>query len=494
MNRFEKDVRKVRDDDDDLSAEMAEFEAYMSGVDALENVETGMQVEGTVLQVGQDVAILDLGAKSEGFIAVQEFMNDDGECALKLGQKVTAYVVSVASGEIKLSRAMRQDSGSIDMLLEAYRGGVPVQGTVTGAVKGGVTVNISGTRGFIPASQLSLAYVEDLQAYVGKSLRLKITELREGGRNVIVSHAAVLREEARQRAEELLVTLREGDVLAGTVTSIRPFGAFVDIGGLEGLVHISELSWARVQVPEEVVQTGRTVAVKVLEIKPQPEGLPKLSLSMRQAEGDPWERFLTEFHEGGAYEGLVVRLAAFGAFVQLLPGVDGLIHISEMSWDQRGHKVDEFVAEGDHVRVRILSIDPAARRVSLSMKDVKDDPWNEAAARFKPGMVVAGRVERTAPFGVFVEVAPGLVGLLPNQEMEDAGPRAKDRMVGSIIKVVVLEVDEVERRLRLSASQVDRQAEVTAFEEYKDDRSTASRPRLSLGDLIKKKLEENSGA
>lgn len=485
-----------KDHDEEFSNEAQEFESFMKGQQqVLETVEPGMRVEGVVLEVGPEFAIVDLGAKSEAFIEVKEFTDADGACSLKVGKPLTAYVVSVAQGEIVLSRALNQRALSPDMLREAFSQKLPVEGTVTEVTKGGLAVKVMGKRAFVPASQVELTYTGDLSVYVGKTLRFKILEIKDNDRTIVLSRAALLREEALERTKQLLAQVKPGDIMSGKVSRLADFGAFVDLGGVEGLIHISELSWSRVQNPQDIVGLGEVVAVKLLEIKrDKTTDFPRISLSLKQAQGDPWERFVIDYSEGGTYEGKVMRLTPFGAFVNLIPGVDGLVHISEMAHGKRISKPEDVVAEGDRVVVRILSINHTTKRVSLSMKDVQGDPWQGVSLRFPKDTVVEVAVDHAAPFGLFVSIEPGLVGLIPNEELVDQRTNNKEQLIGQKLKAVILDVDEDNHRMRLSARRALNFADEQTYKEYLTDQTQtqeSAAPRFSLGDLILKKLRED---
>jgi small subunit ribosomal protein S1 len=461
-------------------------------------LEVGEEVEGTIIHLDEDVAFVDLGGKSEGVIEVAEIFDPDSGRSIKVGDRIRAFVVSRAGGEIRLGKSMGQvrASGRADFaqIREAYERGIPVEGQITARNRGGFEVKVMGHRAFLPVSQLELGYVADPDAYVGKTFRFRIMELGERGRNIVLSRAQLLNEERERRAAETWEQLNEGDVVAGTVRSLREFGAFVDVGGVEGRVHISALSWRHVKDPSEVVAVGDVVRVKVLKKDGGPRG-GRLSLSLRQAHGDPWEQARRELREGETYEGEVVRLAPFGAFVELLPGVDGLVHISEMSWTRRVHHPRDVVSEGERVKVTIRSIDWDKKRISLTMKDISADPWRDVEQRYPVGTRVTGRVEKVAPFGVFVEVEPGLTALIPNSELANRrGSEARDFPPGKLVEAQVIAVDGGERRLTLSRKALRETAERRDYDEYRrgaaGSRQQESRPVATLGDLLKAKLKQ----
>jgi small subunit ribosomal protein S1 len=306
---------------------------------------------------------------------------------------------------------------------------------------------------------MDVKYVEDQEAYIGQTHRFRITRYEESGRNIVVSRRDLLNEEIRERQKAYFAKVKEGDTVQGTVTRLMSYGAFVElVDGVEGMVHISELSWSRIEKPEEVVRPGDVVNVQILKIEgstqgPSEPGTLKISLSMKQTSSNPWDRVDTDFKTGDQVSGRVVRLAAFGAFVEIVPGVDGLVHISEMSHTRRVLKPDDVVQVGEQVQVVIKSIDMDSRRISLSIKDALGDPWTGALAKYPVNSPVEGRLEKREKFGLFINLEPGVTGLMPLSNIKNAAkPSDYDTLKpGDMVQLMIQEVDEDKRRITLTS-------------------------------------------
>ncbi|MUM78815.1 30S ribosomal protein S1 [Pseudodesulfovibrio sp. F-1] len=427
------------------------FEQYSEGGGDTLNV--GDKVSGTVIQVGENAIFVDTGTKLDGIVEREELLDDEGNCTVKEGDIVELYVVGNDSGGIKLSRAL-SGIGGLAMLEEAKAGALPVEGKVESTCKGGFNITLMQRRAFCPVSQIDNRFVENAEEYVGKTLEFLITKLEQHGRNIVVSRRALLEREAVESTATFVSETKVGDVVEGVVTRLAPFGAFVEIKpGLDGLVHISQLSHARVGHPEEAVSVGQRVSAKIVGIEQtdKPDKL-KISLSMKELAQDPWDTLSATFAEGDKVTGKVVRLADFGAFVEIAPGVDGLVHVSEMSYTKRINKPADFVAEGQQVAVMIKSIDPDSRRISLSMKDAEGDPWMDAAEKYRAGQRVQGVVEKQEQFGIFIQLEPGITGLLPKSVIarsENPAPFEKLHS-GDTVEVVIGEVKAAERKISLT--------------------------------------------
>ncbi len=462
----------------------------------------GREIDGIVSRIEEEKVYVSLDRKREGWIDKSE-LSEDGELSINVGDKVHAYILRTKPGDIKLSREKAREREADLFLRDAYENGIPVVGEIESRNKGGFDVRVMGRRAFLPISQIDTGFIENPDEYVGKFFRFKIIELSQRGKNIVISRAALLKEHAMKQAAETLAHLEAGDVVQGVVTSTQDFGAFVDIGGIEGLVHISELSWRHVEHPEEIVKPGDEVEVKILSVQAKEEKNKRISLSIREAKGDPWTRIEEELHIRETREGRVVRLAPFGAFVELLPGVDGLVHVSEMSWIKRIQHPEEVVQVGDIVRVTIQSMDPRNRRIALTMKDVTEDPWQDAGTRYSEGKIVQGRVEKVANFGVFVNFEPGITGLIPRSELETIGNETfRKYPTGKRVQVQVIAIDENERRLTLSRRKViekETKARMAKSKKrYKEPKPVSGGPDkpdgalMTLGHILKKKLEEKN--
>ena len=338
-------------------------------------LEPGQKVEAKVLSITKDWVFLDVGQKGEGVLDRKELLDADGNLKVAEGEVVTAYFLSRAGGELRFTTRLGGGSGNAQ-LEEAWRSGIPVEGTVEKEIKGGYEVKLAGsTRAFCPFSQMALRRTEDPGQFIGKTLPFKISQYAERGRNVVVSHRAILEEEQRLQRETLRTTLREGMSVAGVITQLKPFGAFVDIGGVEGLIPISEVAWGRVEDINEVLSIGQQVEVAVKSLDWDAN---RFSFSLKEAQADPWRTVADKFLEGMVLTGKVVRLAPFGAFVALGEGIDGLVHISKLGGGKRISHPREAVKEGESLTVKIEKIEAEARRVSLVL------PGGEGAAAAEP--------------------------------------------------------------------------------------------------------------
>jgi small subunit ribosomal protein S1 len=355
----------------------------------------GQKVSGKVVSIGDEQVFVDLGAKSEGMIEAAQLRNAEGQLTVKVGDRVDATVTAIdpESGVIVLRKKASGGRGGhqevATELRQAFQYGMPVEGMVTGINKGGAEVQVYGMRAFCPLSQLDLRYVENPQQFIGQRLKFKVSRIEEGGRNrrpdVVLSRRALLEEEAQAKAAELRARLHVGGVLKGRVTSLTSYGAFIDLGGLEGLLHVSEIGYARVSDPREALSVGQEVDVQVIKIeKGKDEKRPeRISLSRRALERDPWRDAVTRFPEGAVVPGRVMRLESFGAFVEVAPGLEGLVHVSELGAGKRLSHAREAVQTGQDVRVRVLNVDPVKRRISLSMTvtEERHEPVEETAPR-----------------------------------------------------------------------------------------------------------------
>ncbi|BFR48606.1 30S ribosomal protein S1 [Nitratidesulfovibrio sp. HK-II] len=446
------------DDAFDENASFADLLEAHSGT--AETVRTGERVKATVVAIGEDTVFVATGAKVDGIVERKELEDAEGNLPLAVGDVLELYVVSANANEIKLSRAMTGQAG-LAQLEDARSGGIPVEGRVTGPCKGGFNVEVLKRRAFCPASQMDLRPGAEPDSFTGQTFQFLVTRLEQNGRNIVVSRRMLLEREQAESLSALMQSVNEGDVLEGTVARLAPFGAFVEIApGLEGMVHVSELSWSRVQQADEAVSVGDKVRVKVLGISGAEEGKggkdsrkgPRISLSIRQVSGDPWQDVADRLDADQVLTGKVTRLAPFGAFIEVLPGVEGLVHLSEMSWTRRINKPEEAVTPGETVTVKVKELDPARKRLSLSLRDAEGDPWSTAEERFPAGSTVTGTVEKRAPFGLFVNLAPGVTGLLPNA-VAATSPQSKtyaNMNPGAEVSLVVRDIDVKARRISLA--------------------------------------------
>ncbi len=472
-------------EDDIEEAERAEFLAAMQEDIQVARAGRGEIVTGTIVSMGSDFAFVDLGSKSEGVISLEEIRGEDGSLPA-VGDQVEACVLSSGPDGLILSKRLAKGIRDREFLQEAARNRIPVEGRVVGRNKGGFEVDVAGLRAFCPVGQIELRFCEDPDVHLNQKYAFLITKYDDSGRrpDVVVSRKELLAAEAEKQAEELRKTLKEGDVVSGQVRAIKDFGAFVDLGGLEGLLHVSELSHQHIDDPHEVLKEGEEIHVQVLSIQPGD----RIALSLKRLEADPWDDAMLSFPEGSRVRGKVVRLQPFGAFVELAPGVDGLIHVSNLNTPERVGHPREVLKEGQEVDVEVLSVDPQNRRIGLAR--VPSD--GEFGSVPVVGAVLEGKVDKVVNFGVFVTLGPGRKGLVPNAEMGTSkGTDHRGQFPpGTPMKVKVLEVTENGRKIRLSRRAAQEAQERAEFEDYvQQDGKDSSSGFGTLGDILKKKIK-----
>lgn len=472
------DTSDTRDTEEKSFAEI--MESYGSGRD--ESIRLGEKIRGKILSIGKDGVFVDTGTKIDGVVEKGELVDENGVLPYNVGDIVELYVVSSRSDEIKLSKAASK-SGGLHALRSAYENSVPVEGKVQGQVKGGFHVEVMKRRAFCPAGQMDLRFVADPEEHIGKTYLFRITQFEENGKNIVVSRRELLKEEQAKARQEFLKELKVGSELDGRITRVMPYGAFVEIfPGLEGMVHLSELSWSRVAKPEELVRRDEVIRVKVLGIGQEgAEDRIRISLSAKQVTRDPWEDLETRLHVGDRLKGKVTRCAKFGAFVEIAPGVEGLVHLSEMSYKKRVVKPEDIVTPGDIVEVMIKDLEPSKRRISLSIREAEGDPWSEVAERFHVGQTLDGTVEKKERFGFFISLAPGITGLLPKSRLAESGaPGLSERIrEGDTIRVVIEVIQPEERKMTLGLAK-------TGDEEENWHRFTGTGAKRGFGSLAEK--------
>ncbi|MFH0825539.1 MAG: 30S ribosomal protein S1 [Pseudomonadota bacterium] len=444
------------------------------------------KVEGTIVSIGEEWIFVDIGAKSEGSIAKEEFLDKTGQPTVQVGDPITAYVLNSREGEILLSVKMTA-AASEEAVRGAYRSGVPVEGVVTAERKGGYTVTVLGKQAFCPFSQMDIHAGGTPQDYIGKRFSFRIAEYSEGGRNIVISRRALLEEEQAERVARLKQSLTPGDVVEGTVKNLVNFGAFVDIGGIEGLIPMSELAWYRVENVGDILSVGDRVTVKILTLDWAGR---RISLSLKQTGVDPWSSVSERYAAGGALTGKVTRLANFGAFVELEPGIDGLVHVSEMGTGRRITHPKEVVTVGELVEVRVLSVDPEARRISLELAYASGGEEAESVPELMKGALVKGTVESVTDFGVFVGLPGRRTGLV---HISESGCREKADMrkrfePGSTIDVEILDVDPAGKRISLSVKTLQARGERDQFDNFRGGQATG-KSFGTLGDIFKDKFK-----
>jgi len=454
------------------------LESYSDGMK--DDLQVGDKISGQIIAIGKDTIFIDTGTKIDGAAEKQELLDDNQAFPYEVGDTLELYVVSMSEDEIRLSRAL-SGIGGYHMLKDAFDGAVPVEGKVTAQCKGGFHVEILKRRAFCPISQMDVKFVEDLEPYIGNTYSFLITRLEEKAKNIVVSRRALLAEALEKERQAFYEKLVPGDVYEGTVTKLMPYGAFVELSpGVEGMVHISEVRWSRVENLEEVLKVSEPVTVRVLGVKDENKpGLKKIEHSIKQVQGDPWQTVGDKYNPGDMVQGTIVRCMKFGAFVELEAGIEGLVHISEMSYTRRIHNPEDVVRIGETVTVLVKEIDPDRRRIALSIKDVEGDPWAQVLDDFRVGQKLSGTLEKKESFGCFVNLKPGITGLLPKSKISAAGidvaiDKLKD---GQHLTVIIENINPAERKISLVPG--DGEAE-TNWQQFSKDESS------SLGDLGEK--------
>ncbi|WP_415718679.1 30S ribosomal protein S1 [Maridesulfovibrio sp.] len=455
------------------------FEAFQS--ESNDNLQVGDQIKGTVISITKDSVFVDTGSKVDGVVDRDE-LTEEGELTVKDGDTVELYVISMNNNEIVLSKAM-SGAGGLNMLREAYENKVPVEGKVAETCKGGFRVKMMHRTVFCPVSQIDASFVEDAEAFVGSTHNFQVIKFEENGRNIVVSRRVLLEQEQEKAREQFMQDVQPDAVLEGKVTKLMPFGAFVELApGVEGMVHVSELSWSRSAKPEDIVQPGDEVSVRILSMEPRKDGKGlKIGLSLKQLQADPWDEIGDQFKAGDKTSGTVVRCADFGAFVEIAPGIEGLVHVSEMSYTKRVHKPEDEVSPGQEVAVMIKEIDPVKRRISLSMKDAAGDPWMDMEDNFKVGQEVEGTVENRAEFGIFINLVPGITGLLPMSRITRSGKQAELEALkpGDKVKISIEEINPKDRKVTLTAGEAKKADGDSDWKEYTKTAPKKSAPRKS---------------
>ncbi len=438
------------------ASESAEISNLFANMEQLSPVTPGEVVRCTVLKVTETEVIVDIGLKSEAALPRGEFLADDGTLTVKPDDVVDVLIESYDEEEGTVT-ASRQKAVRIRAWQEieiAFREQSNIQALVCERTKGGLEVDLDGVRAFLPASQADMRPLRNLDSLIGKKFTCKVAKLDRKRNNVVVSRKAAMEEEFARRRKELLEKLNEGAILTGRVKNLVDYGAFVDLGGMDGLLHITDLSWGRIAHPSEVVRVGQEVKVKVLKYVPEKE---RVSLGLKQLLPDPWEQAASDYKVGDRTTGRVVSLTDYGAFVELAPGVEGLIHISEMTWSKRLKHPSKIVSVGDRVDVAVLDVNLAQRRISLSLRQTLPDPWTTLSERLAAGAVVEGRVRNLTDFGAFVEVEEGVDGLIHLSDLSWTKRVKHPSEVlkkGQKIEAVILGLDSQHRRLSLGLKQL----------------------------------------
>jgi small subunit ribosomal protein S1 len=469
------------------------FEANPATPD--KDFQLGDTVSGEVVKISQESIFIELGGKSEGVAEAAEFLDKEGNLTVEVGDRMELRVASV-SDVIVLSKALKvRGAQALDVLRDAYESMLPVEGRVTAAKKGGLEVDISGVRAFCPISQIDLGYCENPEEHVGSRYTFRILEFKERGKNVVVSRRALLEEERERTARETLANLKPGEEREGKVTRLADYGVFVDIGGIDGMVHISEMAHHRLRHPSELVEVGQQVRVVVTECQTQTGSRPRIALSMKALEPTPWEKGLGIL-EGQIARGKVTRIMDFGAFVEVIPGVEGLVHVSEISYERIPHP-RRVLQEGQDVDVMVLGIDHERQRISLSIKEAKsaqpsdDEGLDEKgeSTSLEVGVQFDGVVEKVVSGGLLVRLPAaglGVRGFLPQEELAQAGKAdlKKRFRLGKEVSVEVVAIAD-DGKIRLSQKAATAREERKDYRRYVDQGDRKSAKLATFGDLFK---------
>jgi len=437
------ELEKPEYDEDQVNEFMALYEESISGI------KEGQIVKGTVVSIGPSEVMVDIGFKSEGAVSIKEFSDPS---AIEINQEVEVFLENVEDqeGQVVLSKQKADFMRVWDSIKDAHDTGNTVEGRLMRRIKGGIVVDLFGVEAFLPGSQIDIRQVKNFDQFIGQEFPFKIIKLNKARRNIVVSRRAVLEEERGRMREEIIKVLEEGQVREGVVKNITDFGAFIDLGGVDGLLHITDMSWGRVNHPSELVSIGDRIKVKVLNYDRERE---RISLGLKQLTTHPWENIEDKYPIDGQIRGKVVSITDYGAFVELEEGIEGLVHISEMSWTQHVRHPSKLVNIGDSVEVMVLKVDSENQKISLGMKQTEEDPWETLDSKYPPGTKLEGTVRSLTNFGAFVEIEDNIDGLVHISDMSwTKRIRQASEMFkkGDEIPVTVTEIDIKRRRISLS--------------------------------------------
>ena len=423
---------------------------------ANQRIRPGMILTGLVVDVGDDMVVVNVGLKSEAVIPLEQFKNERGEIEVKAGDSVEVALDAMedGTGETRLSREKAKRARTWTRLEESFNKSEIVTGTITGRVKGGFTVEIDNVRAFLPGSLVDVRPVRDTAYLEGKSLEFKVIKLDQKRNNVVVSRRAVVEQEFSAERSALMDNLQEGTVLKGTVKNLTDYGAFVDLGGIDGLLHITDMAWKRVKHPSEVVKVGDEIDVRILKFDRERS---RVSLGLKQLGADPWENIARRYPPNTRVFGKVTNIADYGAFVEIEDGVEGLVHVSEMDWTNKNVNPAKVVHSGQEVEVMVLDVDEERRRISLGLKQCKQNPWKEFAENFNRGDKVSGQIKSITDFGVFIGLAGNIDGLvhLSDLSWDVAGEEAvRNYQKGQQVEAMVLSIDPERERISLGIKQL----------------------------------------
>ncbi len=421
------------------------------------NLHEGSVIKGTVVAIEKDMAVIDVGLKTEGRVAVREFTGPGRNGELKVGDEVEVYLERVenALGEAVLSRDKARREESWGKLEKAFQGNEKVQGVIFNQVKGGFTVDLDGAVAFLPRSQVDIRPIRDVTPLMNVPQPFQILKMDRRRGNIVVSRRTVLEETRAEQRQELVQNLEEGQVIDGVVKNITDYGAFVDLGGIDGLLHVTDIAWRRVNHPSEVLNIGQQVKVKIIKINHETH---RISLGMKQLQADPWQGIEAKFPVGTRFKGRVTNITDYGAFVELEPGIEGLIHVSEMSWTKKNVHPGKIVSTSQEVEVQILEVDPVKRRISLGLKQTMRNPWEVFVEKYPPGTVIEGEVKNKTEFGLFLGLDGDVDGMVHLSDLDWKRPGEQvieEFKKGDMVRAQVLDVDVEKERISLGIKQLE---------------------------------------
>ena len=439
------------------TASMEEFEALLNDSLERETPEEGSVVKGKVVAIENNQAIIDVGFKVEGRVDLREFAAPGKPAEIQIGDEVEVFLdrVENARGEAAISRDRARREEAWDRLEKAYEDEGRVEGAIFGRVKGGFTVDLGGAVAFLPGSQIDVRPVRDVGPLMGVPQPFQILKMDRRRGNIVVSRRAVLEESRAEQRAEIVAKLKEGDTVDGVVKNVTDYGAFVDLGGVDGLLHVTDMAWRRVGHPSEVVSIGETIKVQVIKVNKETQ---RISLGMKQLQADPWESVEAKYPVGTTFTGRVTNITDYGAFVELEPGVEGLVHVSEMSWTKKNIHPGKIVSTSQEVEVMVLDVDPVKRRVSLGLKQTQGNPWENFAASHPAGTEVEGEVKNITEFGLFVGLEGDIDGMVHLSDLDWDRPGEQviqEFSKGDMVRAKVLDVDVEKERISLGMKQLE---------------------------------------
>src|SRR6186713_3026709 len=444
----------------DTTSSLSGFAAMFEASETTAGVEIGGEgqiVSGTVVQVHHDSVIVDIGGKSEGVISKSEFVGADGTFGVKVGDRVDVFIESRESddGLISLSKEKADKMKVWDEISAACERDEIIEGTISQRVKGGLSVTIrGGVKAFLPGSQVDLRPIRNLEKLIGQTYEFKVIKFNKKRGNIVLSRRVLLERERDQMKQKTLQTLEEGMTVTGTIKNLTEYGAFVDLGGIDGLLHITDMSWGRVNHPSEVFKVGDEVTVKVLKYNAETE---RVSLGMKQTQEDPWNHVEEAYPLGKRVRGKVMSITDYGAFIELEPGVEGLIHVSEMSWTKKVKHPSKLLEVGQEIDCQVLEVDAKAKRISLGLKQLEPDPWSLFTDKYKPGDRISGKVRSLTDYGVFVGIEDGVDGMVHKTDLSwtlKIGNPADLYQKGDEVEAIILSINHDEKKVSLGVKQI----------------------------------------